>query len=394
QKNFSGLKKKKNKLSDFLENVTRKIFGSKGKSKLFALGAVVVVVILIISLIWFIASRNKTEQAQENQDFMAQAQELEKKAADALIYDDRNQANEHLKEAEKLIAFKLEDDQKYASDLAALKEKIQADKDKIDRITRVNPTELATLENSQDGGQILGFGSDLFIYSKERIKVYKYDSGEKKFAEFSTSAEGLSKLVLGVFNDQKNIITFLASKSFAEMPVYLKEISRVDTDFPENNHEFADMAIYSDKIYLLDPKNNQIYRHTRTVDGYGPGKAWVESDGVSLENATSLAIDSNIYVLKADGQILKFNRGETSDFEISGLAKPLSEASSLFTSDEHQYIYALDKSNQRIVVMDKKGVLTTQYALDGIEAAEDIYVDPESETIYLLADQKLFEIAK
>lgn len=388
---LSRSQKPANKFHALLKKVTD-FFKEPGRNKFYVIGALVLILVLIFLITSVSLSRKKKEAAQTQTNYLVEAENREKKAADALIYKDYEKAKTLLAETENLIKSKLEGDDKYKNDVASLKKKIEEDYDKINKINRVSPVLLTELSGDQNFEQLLGFKNNLYSFSKNKVKIFQYSPAEKKFSEFSQGTEGLNQLDLGAYNDQKNSIAFLAGGTFAEMPLYSKKISKLKTEFPEDNHGFAAMAIFGDKIYLLDPANNQIYQHTRTVDGYAKSKPWILEDNPDLKDTVSMAIDGYVYAVKKNGAILKFYRGKLEDFKITGLEKNFSAKTKIFTSAEHEFLYLLDQDQKRIIVLDKKGNYIKDYTLSNVESLSDLYVDSAAKTIYLLAGKKFYEI--
>ncbi|MBU1119470.1 hypothetical protein KKH43_06335 [Patescibacteria group bacterium] len=365
----------------------------RNKQKTYIFLAIVLIIIFLVAVTYFIFARKEKSQTEIQTNYISEIQEKEKKAADAIIYRDYDQAEKLLNDATEIINTQLDEEQKISSEIKSLESKISEHYDTVNRIQRITPEKVASF-----GGNayetLMGSKDTLYSSSNKDIGVYRFIPESKKFEEFSQKVEGITKLALGTFNDQKNTVVFLTPNGIAEMAVFSRHLKKLASEFPESNHNFVDMAVYSDKIYLLDTANNQIYRMVRTVDGYSVAKEWVTDESVSLQDATSLAIDSNVYVLKKNGTILKFLSGQVEPFTMDELQSPLSEDTVLFTSSDVENLYILDKEHNTVIEITKKGKVVNQFVMSLDSTPKDIYVDPDSKKIYVLTEDGLYTVSK
>jgi len=148
----------------------------------------------------------------------------------------------------------------------------------------------------------------------------------------------------------------------------------------------TDAKTYLTYIYLLDAKNNQIYRYPRAEGGFGQKFDWVK-ESLDLSGATGMAIGENIFV--ADGKtILKFFRGKKLDFNMEQSATPIAPYK-LSVLENSTDIYILDKINSRIVRLDGSGNIITQYYNSEIAGAGDLSVDEANNTVYFSASANI-----
>lgn len=164
----------------------------------------------------------------------------------------------------------------------------------------------------------------------------------------------------------------------------------VETD-PEWK-EIVDIKVFGGNIYLLDQGNGEIFRYQGVEGGFGPRYRWL-GEGVTpdLSEATSMAIDGDIWVLKSD-TILRFRRGVPEAFNISGLDLEFSNPLSIYTDDESERVYILDRGNRRVVVLDKSGEYREQYLWEGIETVSSLVVSEDERKILLLSGSMIYEI--
>ena len=83
----------------------------------------------------------------------------------------------------------------------------------------------------------------------------------------------------------------------------------------------VNLATYLNRLYLLDPARNQIWRHPPSESGieYLPSKLpWlVEPGDPDVTGGIDLAVDGQVYVLQRDGVIVVHNPYVAKRFDLS-----------------------------------------------------------------------------
>jgi hypothetical protein len=127
--------------------------------------------------------------------------------------------------------------------------------------------------------------------------------------------------------------------------------------------ELRASASFGGNIYLLDAKNNQIYRYTPNPTGYTPQGAnyFPTNAQPRLERAVDLAIDGDVWILNDNGTVQRFRGGASIPFTLGALTPPLKNPVAIFTRPEVDSLYIADAGNQRIVEFDKNGKFVRQF---------------------------------
>jgi len=150
----------------------------------------------------------------------------------------------------------------------------------------------------------------------------------------------------------------------------------------------AGIATYGSNLYLLDKDSSQVLKF--------PGATTPPSnyftDSPKLSNPTSIAIDSAVYVLLSDGTVAKFVKGKQEQFTITGLDGTLQNPTRIWTNEDANNLYILDKANARVVILSKSGVYGAQYKADVIKNAQDFDVREKDKKIFVLSGGKIYQI--
>jgi len=165
------------------------------------------------------------------------------------------------------------------------------------------------------------------------------------------------------------------------------------TEIEKGWDEVVALQVFAGNLYLLDKGENNIWKYPAIEEGFGAKRSWLGS-GVEpdLAEAIDMTIDGDIWILKETGEILKFSRGAPKTFGISGLEQEFHHPLAFYTDEDCKKIYVLDKGNERIVALHKSGEYDSQYIWEGIKDVDDIVVSEEEGKMFLLSEEKIFEI--
>jgi hypothetical protein len=157
------------------------------------------------------------------------------------------------------------------------------------------------------------------------------------------------------------------------------------------------MSPYDGKLYVLDALQNQIWRFPSSGDGFGPAEHYFAVPSPDISNAIDMTIDGAVYVLLANGQIYKFFGGESQPYQITGLPEPLQRPKALVSEGDATSgaLYVVDAGAQSIVALTKAGEFIFQIKGDddALSGLEDLAIEEESRTLFVLANGYLFSVA-
>jgi len=154
----------------------------------------------------------------------------------------------------------------------------------------------------------------------------------------------------------------------------------------------AGLANYFGNLYVLDKKQNQILKFVESDSTYSKSNYLSDNSGVDFSKAVSIAIDSSVYILSTNGNVLKFNKGASESFSVTGLDKELVNPTRIWTNSDDSFVYILDNGNSRIVVLEKSGKYKAQYQASVVKGAKDFDIDEKNSKAYILSGGKIYEI--
>lgn len=239
---------------------------------------------------------------------------------------------------------------------------------------------------------VILLGASVYGFDKNNKSVYRGNlenqdttvtisdsSSENTFAQAAKASPGTG-------------VTILSDQTFELFNPVAETLTPLNLQYANTDHNFTDLSVFGIRLYTLDTKNNQIFRHRKTNEEFGTGEPWV-TDGTKLDNAISLSIDGEIYILRNNGTVTKLNAGTNdSSFTLAEIDPKLDTAQTIYTDENTENLYILDALNQRVVVFTKEGSLVAQYTSSAFNSLSDMIVDEANNKIYVLNSTKLYEI--
>ncbi|MCL4387326.1 hypothetical protein M1307_02940, partial [Patescibacteria group bacterium] len=174
-----------------------------------------------------------------------------------------------------------------------------------------------------------------------------------------------------------------------------KGVSKEDKQIIKNDNSWnnpAGLGVYFGNIYILDKVKGGIIKFVPAGSGFSKSTYFTGGTSPDLSSATGMAIDGSIWITLSNGGLLKFTRGSSDNLKVSGLDKPLSNPTKIWTNVDSEKVYILDKGNGRIVVLDKTGAYKEQYQAGIIKNAKDFDISEKGKKILILSGGKIYEI--
>ena len=190
--------------------------------------------------------------------------------------------------------------------------------------------------------------------------------------------------------DEKTVY-FITSKeisSIANGSSASKSLIKNDNDW----ESVGGLATYSTNLYVLEKSQNQILKFVNSGSEYSKADYLTASEKPDFSKATSITIDNNVYVLFSGGTVSKYFKGNSQDFSLKGLDKPMSSPTRIYSNPDFDNIYILDNGNSRILAFDKTGNFKAQYQAQVIKNAKDFEVLEKDKKIFVLSSGKVYQI--
>jgi len=360
--------------------------------------ATIILGLLFISSIVGLSMKQKDEKTIIALNAQMEEIENKKNAAEAsIIYNEEEKGRTLLFEAKNLINELPEKSKKQKDSKETLLSEINILLEKLShRENIVEPVVLADFKEADPTIQIfkiINKNNGLYTFNPFNNIIYRLNLGEQNTIDIlKENSTSLGHLDLAIDKDVNNILFYHSNNGLTELNIRDNSLKSLDIALNNTNAQIKELYLYSNKLYLLDIDSQQIYRHIASLSGYARGAAWIKDETINKDGMISFAVDGAIYVLKNNGEIIKFTSGYKQKFEPTTPDPVWNKPTKLWTSNKTDYIYVLDPGEKRLVVFDKKGKLIIQYYSDKFNNLKDFAVNEQEKKIYLLDDTIVYGI--
>lgn len=245
--------------------------------------------------------------------------------------------------------------------------------------------DLSLIVDDPSYSQIYLSGSTLYLLDSAQGRIDTLDVSDKSVGRVveSDKFQAITRLVE---IDRQLFVLTDNGVYRVDGPRLSPQIDFADFD---NQPQIVDFATWNSAIYLLDTANSTIWKVAPTASGYGTPQEWLKSGQNLPQDATSLAINGQIWVISSSGQVTPFDRGNRADFSQPSVSD-ITSADNLVTHPEFDFI--IFSTANSVIVYGKDGQAPSRYNF-GDTGILDIGLDVSSSSLYILgSDQKLHQI--
>ncbi len=261
---------------------------------------------------------------------------------------------------------------------------IDIEQDRANKITRITPEvfydlKLADTSVNVDDIEV----TDLVIVASDNAtgNLYVSDIKTPKFAVIPDQTYSQIHDLI----KYEEAIGFFDSEGFKVYDPINQEVT--------NSYSAAGIGpstTYLDFVYAI--ADGAITKYTKG-EGALSGEVWAKN--TTTPKIKDMGIDQRIYAITDDNQLVRFTTGELDNFEVSGLDKPLNNPKKIVVDIDLENIYIVDAGNNRILILDKQGVLLRQLKLENETDWGDlksIAINYNETMAYVVNGTKVYEV--
>lgn len=358
-------------------------------SKIFAGVAIALAIALTVSVVLLHQKRIRDAEIQQASEILHEARTKTEAAASAMVYNNRDQAQGYLREADKLTE-QVAATGLYQQELISLKDQITTARDRLEKITRPKAENIrtigdfASLLGSATPTSLFFVNANLYTFNPASNSVLKMGQNGQTTA-VSHNTQGIGFFTTGSVQAADKTITLLTNApGVVVFDTKDETLHTQDIQFPSAKPQLSAVAVFSNKLYLSDQASKNIFVYSKTLRGYANPSPWITDQKFPADTIRSFGIDGNVFALLGDGNVRRLFKGAPADFTMEKIDPSLVEATRLLVAEDLRNIYVLDPAHKRIVVLTKKGELVNQIFLDNTSKLADIAIDAASKTLYAL----------
>ena len=273
-----------------------------------------------------------------------------------------------------------------------LLKQIEDTRDSLDQVQRVSePTLLADLTEKRSNVSALGF-----VENNDRLFVFEYNALYELVldqVQDPITIDDEETVIAATDFDDRDSMVFL-TKSGKLLEYKEGTISFMDSE-EGAFHKGVSIEDWANRIYLLDPDSNQLWKYTykATQDRFGAADQYTSEGDLAM--AKDFAIDANVWFLGSDG-VDKYYGGVEEDLIISKSPfNAFTDPVKMITDENMAQLFVLD-SDGRILVFYKDEntgnlIYSNQYVVDGIGEIRDFVVDLDANRMKVLTATAVYE---
>ncbi|MFC1756176.1 hypothetical protein ACFLZK_02170 [Patescibacteria group bacterium] len=262
------------------------------------------------------------------------------------------------------------------------KEEVPTDQDALDKIARVDAQPFYDLKLADENAvpsEIVAFTNTLVVTDTVSGKVFTSNINTPKFVAEEQAFTGIKTAI-----NYSGKLNFSDSEGYK---VYDLTNSSLDSTY---DIQTSLASRYLDNIYSVE--GSEIVKYVTSGDEV-TSSTW--GDDPSLTGAKHITVSYSIYTVSSQDELVVFTSGEKTDFNISGLTKPLSKVTDLVANINYDNIYLADSGNNRVVVLDTDGNFVKQIMTEDPNAwsgIKSVAVNADETRMYVLNGSKVFEV--
>ncbi|MDP4011825.1 MAG: hypothetical protein Q8P72_06400 [Candidatus Roizmanbacteria bacterium] len=275
----------------------------------------------------------------------------------------------------------------YVDEVSQLESKIQNSESKIVKKESKDFDEFydLTLENKDAKGTIIAKENELVaILDADQKSIYVLNVDSKALTQY-THKEVASATAIGFYNDD---VFFITKENGIYKFTSQSKVNTIVKDADVKN--VVDMELYNGNIYVLDEGDDEVYKFLVTEGGYSDKRPYFGTgQTIDLSGATSIAIDSAIYISKKDS-LQKYLSGVRESFSPEFPTKNV-EFDQVFTDKNTEQLFVLDTKNASVYILSKEGEYQRQIQSSIFAKASAFFVYNDS--IYILSQEKIYTVS-
>lgn len=244
--------------------------------------------------------------------------------------------------------------------------------------------DISLLSDGLAGDDLAASAEQLFVLDKRGKRIVQV-SIETKKTEVVAGPEQIDKV---------DDIAAYSQRVFILNPSGVFEVGEEKKRLVEADWEGEVLSYaYAGNLYILEKGSSEVWRYPGTGETFGSKQRWLAPGAEpNLASIFSWTVNGSIWFLSETGDVFKYTRGNQESLTISGVVPGLSRPSAIYTNEELEFVYILEKENQRVVVIDKEGKYQAQYLDELIGEARNLMVSEKEGKIILLTETKLYSI--
>lgn len=151
------------------------------------------------------------------------------------------------------------------------------------------------------------------------------------------------------------------------------------------------VTFFETYLYVFNPDKRNIFRYILKNNELSEPIGWlINKQNIKFDQVTSFAIDGRIWLTDSEGTIIKLERGEPAEFNVTGLEEPFGGSIKLFANSSTEFLYVLEPEKSRLVILSPEGEFIKQIASPSLASATQLVVNQDQTQAYAVSGSILY----
>ncbi len=337
--------------------------GASRTTKVISVGVAILTIIVFISIANRQAGQKTAEATVAYQSALTKIEEKRTAAEAAIIYGNTQEAQTLVTDATNLLATlprETSAQKTKADDLNRALQDILGRTRGMETVTAAKVAELPAqfafplVGITSSGSALYGISADAAPWRVNEVS---------KAMERVDVGQSLAQNIVITAGEGDNILTVDMDKRLWRTTVATPAVTSLSSGI-DGMASIEDLSSYNDNVYALSAASGQIVKMRPQGIGFEAGTPWITAKTSDLSHAKALAIDGSLWVL-TDTDVIVFKSGRETPWSHATIDPAIVKPIDIWTDLESKYLYILDGSDGRVVVMDKeKGGIVAQYVVN------------------------------
>lgn len=365
------------------------IFQTTKKKKIITFVLVFIIMIILIWSVGFGYKRRQSAQALEKINHTKEIVVQKLNQSDEVAFLNPQRSLVLINEAHtEVTSLKTAVGAEYQKEVGEIESMVKQREDQITHKENKKADEFfdLTIDNKNAAGSRMVLdGDQLAILDSKNGLIYTLSIEKKSLDKYTVSEVKSANIAVEY---EKNIFFFVPGQGLYKVDDSGKAKKIIDAD--KELGAVPDIQVYNGNLYFLAPEKNNIYKYVATENDFSEKTPYIKSgETTSVSDASSLAIDSSVYVAKGN-QIIKFTAGVPDDFK-TVFPEDGVTIHKVLTSKELEKVYAWDKSKGVMYILTKDGTYERQVKSGAFVKADDVTIHDNA--AYTLEKEKIYKVS-
>ena len=371
--------------SNFYSRTSSWFSGLNKKNRLLFVVLAAVVIVFFVSIGTTNYVRKQQAATNNYNNLVATIEEKQTQIDNYLSYGNEDGAKSLLIEAQTLLSYLPKDKKDQLAVYSRLESNLNSRADKLQKIVRVASADKTNDLSGLQAASLVFAGGKLYAASATTIYgIVPQSSSSDRFV-----IAGASNLIKPQF-DSKSVIYYWDNNRIIKFDLKTTQSVAINVSAELSAEAVNGYKIFNNKLYILAKDKNQIYSSVLSNNSYVTKTDWLKGTA-DLSKASDLAINGNIFVLKADGSVSDFRSSQSVNYSAGAISPVMTSANKIIVGTK--YVYIFEASSKRLVVLAlADGHLMNQYQVNSLTQPKDFAIDEANKTAYFLDGEMVYKI--